>query len=176
MKQPTHFTIYRFPFAINHLFFIVLGFALTLTAISPVYAHAELVRQEPEPGAEMTVPPTEIRLTFNEPITADSTITLSTGQFQAVAGVIPQFDPQTPEQMVAPLPELAPGTYTVQWTAVSADGHPVTGSYTFTVVDATNPTGLLPAWWLVALAGVLLMLLALLWRRRQTQNKSSTIH
>jgi hypothetical protein len=41
-----------------------------------------------------------------------------------------------PDTMMAVLPVLAPGTFEVRWTAGSADGHLVRGTYTFTVEAA----------------------------------------
>jgi methionine-rich copper-binding protein CopC len=35
--------------------------------------------------------------------------------------------------MSVALPDLAPGVYKVQWTAVAADGHRTQGHYNFTV-------------------------------------------
>lgn len=95
-----------------------------------VFAHAELVQAVPEPGAILSQAPSEIRLTFAEEITAVSTIALFGQNFRAIA-VNTYVDTQDPKQLVADIPELSPGVYTVQWTAVSLDNHPLSGSYSF---------------------------------------------
>jgi methionine-rich copper-binding protein CopC len=102
-------------------------------AVDGVAAHAELVVAEPEPGAQLTDAPVEIRLTFSEPVAARSNIVVLGDGFAPVEGLIPQFSPDRPEQVYVPLPSLEPGTYTVQWTAVSSDGHEISGSYSFSI-------------------------------------------
>jgi hypothetical protein len=39
-----------------------------------------------------------------------------------------------PDRLVAALPALAPGTYTVEWQVLSVDGHRVAGTLLFTIV------------------------------------------
>ena len=39
----------------------------------------------------------------------------------------------SPDRLAAALPPLAPGTYHVEWRVLSADGHVVSGRYTFHV-------------------------------------------
>ncbi|NIP26955.1 MAG: copper resistance protein CopC, partial [Phycisphaerae bacterium] len=34
-------------------------------------------------------------------------------------------------ELIATLPDLEPGTYSVDWTVLSLDGHSASGSYTF---------------------------------------------
>ncbi len=106
--------------------------SLWATAVS-VQAHAQLLESDPAPGSTLASPPTEIRLTFNEPIGAESRLSLFNNAFYAQTGVESFVDPQNPNQLVATLPPLARGIYNVNWTAVSADGHPVSGSFRFQI-------------------------------------------
>ena len=85
------------------------------------------------PGAQLAESPAEIRLTFNESVATTSSIVLLTADFQPIEGLVGQFNPDRPQEIYAPLPELAPGVYTVQWTAASDDGHEVSGTYSFSV-------------------------------------------
>jgi methionine-rich copper-binding protein CopC len=117
-------------FTLRNSRFAIFSFFLFLF-VSTIYAHAELIESSPAPGEELTKSPAEIHLTFNEPVTADSTITLFTPTFQTISGLTATTDPNDPMVVTASLPPLAPNSYTVQWTAVSADGHQITGSYTF---------------------------------------------
>ncbi len=120
-------------------------------------AHAELVSAYPAPGATLDATPPEIRLTFSERIGPGSRIQLFGPQFRLVPGVQSGLDPAAPEQLRAFPPQLAPDTYTVQWTAVSADGHEVSGSYAFAVAPpGAAATQLRPAW---LIAGALLVAL-----------------
>jgi copper transport protein len=128
-------------------------------------AHSELLVAAPEPGAELTESPAEIRLTFSEPVGASSQIILLADGFQLVEGVTAQVDPARPEDLFAPLPALLPGVYTVQWTAASADEHAISGSYAFSYgVGSQVGFGIDPAgagWWVAALALILLGVLLL---------------
>lgn len=149
-------------------FGVLLAIVCVLLIGGSVLAHAELIASEPAAGAQLAESPAEIRLTFDEAVGGNSSIMLLTEGFEAIEGLVPQFNPAQPEQMYTPLPELEPGVYTVQWTAASADGHEVGGTYTFSVglveadtVPATDPAAAPDAtaeqggsglqWWLIAL-------------------------
>jgi hypothetical protein len=108
----------------------------------------------------------EVVLTFDEPLSHGSQIVLYAEAFQVVGGVETRLDgDRMVGQLAAP---LGPGTYTVQWTAVGADGHPAQGSYQFGV--AADGGGARMAGLAVAAgAGVVVLLGAAAWllgRRR----------
>lgn len=108
--------------------------AVWLLAAAPSRAQPQLIVAEPTPESRVETQPEEIRLTFSEPVTADSTITLLSGAYLAVEGVRAIPDPGAPEQLVAALPpDLAPGLYLVEWTAVGEDGRAMMGSFGFTL-------------------------------------------
>jgi copper transport protein len=117
----------------KYRFLLILVTLLLWATIDSVMAHAQLLESNPAPGSTLDAPPTEIRLTFDEPIGADSRINLFNNAFYAQTGVESFVDPQNPNQLVATLPPLARGIYNVNWTAVSADGHPVSGSFRFQI-------------------------------------------
>lgn len=141
---------------------VLLSGLFLIPAAGTIFAHAELIEAEPAPGTVLTSSPGEIRLTFNEPVATGSHAALYTADFQSVAGVESRLEPEAPEQLVAAVPELAPGVYSVQWTAVSADGHEISGSYAFSVgvpfAEPEQPSPPLP-WWQLSL---LLLVSALL--------------
>jgi methionine-rich copper-binding protein CopC len=101
-------------------------------SVAQVVAHAELVNSEPAPGAQLSSSPAEIRLTFSEPVGTGRIILLSDG-FDPVDGLDVQSDEEHPEVIFTTLPALAAGSYTVQWSAIGADGHEVAGSYSFAI-------------------------------------------
>ena len=105
-----------------------------LLLAATVLAHAELVDAVPAAGSTVTPPPAEIRLTFNETLLGGSQIVLYGERFQAVANVTTIVAGSQMRGLLAAT--LAPASYTVQWTAVSVDGHAVSGSYPFTVAAA----------------------------------------
>ena len=140
-------------------------------------AHAELVSAYPAPGASLDATPLEIRLTFSERIGPGSSVHLFGPQFRAVAGVQSGPDPAAPEQLRAIPPQLLPDTYTVEWNAVSVDGHQVSGSYAFAVKAPPAAPQYPPLSWLVAAVPLVLLLADAAWalgRRRRGARLSSS--
>jgi hypothetical protein len=115
----------------------------------------------PAPGSTVSGSPSEIRLTFDEPLVAGSTFVVYASAFQSTPGVAPVIEGASLHAHLAS--PLAPGDYTVQWKAVTADGHTTEGSYRFRVQP---PTGAPPWAWGVGLVVALAAGGAVLWRRR----------
>ena len=121
----------------------VAAIAALLWSAAQVRAHAELVESEPRDGAALTVAPSEIVATFDEPLDPSrSRLVLrdAAGEQVAAGGV----DPATPGRATMRIvPErLAPGAYEVRWTAVTPDDGAVErGVIRFTTTAAASPTG-----------------------------------
>ncbi|WP_329010670.1 copper resistance protein CopC [Micromonospora rifamycinica] len=117
------------------------GLAL-LVAATPARAHNSLTSASPAREATLPSAPTEITLEFLARLDpAFTTIVLTDGTKRRV----PTGDPVvTGTKSTVQLTDTLPnGTYTVAYRVVSADGHPVQGSYPFTVADpagAAAPT------------------------------------
>ena len=109
--------------------------------ISPVSAHAELVRSVPESNAILEQSPEQVELLLSEPLEANgSDIKVYDTNGQAVDHGDSSVDPSNPERMTVSLPPLPDGIYTVSWRALSQiDGHGTAGSFPFAVgkVDAS---------------------------------------
>lgn len=104
--------------------------ALTLLGGSPASAHAQLVRSSPADGATLAAVPPEVALTFNEAINPDFvTVKVSSDSGEAGRGE-PEVDGDTVYQPLDPTIEQ--GEYTVAYKVTSADGHPVSGTISFT--------------------------------------------
>ncbi|MFB6627171.1 copper resistance protein CopC [Streptomyces sp. NPDC056374] len=119
---------------------LILPLALTVTwaAAPPAAAHTDLVSSSPARGASLDRPPTAIRLTFSDEMTeryAKVALTAPDGSAADVAGL----DVSGRTATLPVEPGLAAGTYTVGYRVVSADGHPVAGSFAFTV-ERPGPT------------------------------------
>jgi copper transport protein len=116
---------------------------LALLLASPVAAHAQLVTSTPGAGEVVAEPPTELRLTFSEPIEAgytSATVVDESGTKLVSAGGEP--DPADQHVLVVPLPALADGAYTVTWRTLSAaDGHTISGFIVFGVGSVELPAG-----------------------------------
>jgi copper resistance protein C len=110
---------------------LLAGLALLLGA-TPALAHTRLLSSDPTDGASLDTAPRHVSLTFNETMTPGfSTITVvgpdgahyETGQVGAEGGTV----------SITLLPLGAAGRYEIGYRVVSADGHPVTGSVSFTL-------------------------------------------
>jgi len=116
--------------------------ALFLVFPAAVAAHAELDLPTPADGATVEGTPDDVSGTFTQRIDPDgSSLVLRDTADTVVARGDP--DPDDDRRMaIADLPELAPGTYEVQWTTMSAeDGELARGTWSFTVAAALKTPG-----------------------------------
>lgn len=112
--------------------FAVIGFA------TPAAAHAELESTTPADGSRFVGVPPSVTLVFGEDIFAPS-VKLSVRNASGTDIPLPQAE-VTGGTVTAQWPQDAPGdTYKVSFRVVSKDGHPVTGSFSFTYADEEVP-------------------------------------
>ncbi|ORA02755.1 hypothetical protein BST17_21755 [Mycolicibacterium bacteremicum] len=111
----------------------LLALALWASGSGIATAHTALIESDPADGSSLTVAPTTITLTFNEDInsTFANVVVNDSGGRNWVSGT-PVVTGSTLQATIGPDP-LISGMYTVGYRVLSADGHPVSGSYTFTV-------------------------------------------
>ena len=103
-----------------------------LFAANPAFAHAHLRSSSPAAGAVL-VAPDNIDCNFTEALEGRlSSLSVRDGAGREVATGA-SLAPSDAKQMVLKLPHLAPGTYQVNWVAVSVDTHRTEGSFSFTV-------------------------------------------
>jgi copper transport protein len=105
------------------------------------FAHAYLVHTSPAPNAVLLRSPRQVALTFDEavePRFAIISVTDANGQQLTTAPV--SRSPTNPDTLVVPLkPHLPPGWYLIYWRAISIDGHPVQGGYTWAIGPNPGP-------------------------------------
>ena len=119
------------------LVFLTVLSASAALAVLPSTKHATLVSSEPAANSHLASPPTRVRLVYSEPIEgklAKVTIVPATA---APIVLRAGADPRDVHAVIAPVDALGPGTSKVEWRVVSADGHPVDGTFSFTVGDTT---------------------------------------
>jgi copper transport protein len=113
--------------------------ALVLPAAAS--AHAYLTKTVPSASATLDRAPTSVQLTFDEAVEPRFAI-ISVTDKDAVSqttGPITR-SPSNPDTLVVPLrPNLPEGWYLVYWRAISIDGHPVQGAFTFAVGPNPGP-------------------------------------
>ncbi|MCX4963328.1 copper resistance protein CopC [Streptomyces sp. NBC_00654] len=127
---------------------ISLLFGLVLAGASPASAHAALTGSNPQDGAVVDTAPGEITLTFSESIAmGDDSIRVLDPTGKRVDDGAPRDmnSPGTVRYGVKLHSGLPDGTYTVAWQAVSADSHPVSGAFTFSIGAPSETTVALPS-------------------------------
>jgi copper transport protein len=117
----------------------VLGSALALPSMAS--AHAYLVKTDPAASVVLNRPPPNVSLTYDEavePRFAIISVTNPAGQQETTAPV--HRSPSNPDTLVVPLRSGLPeGWYLIFWRAISVDGHPVEGAFTYAVGPNPGP-------------------------------------
>lgn len=112
--------------------------ALSMTAVSiassTAFAHAALQSSSPKSGDILTVAPTAVVLRFNETLEASfnriTLVRLSNGVVTTTKATV---DAAHPDTLRLPLSRLGSGSYQVQWSTLTKDGHRTKGQYGFQV-------------------------------------------
>lgn len=101
----------------------------------PASAHAALLKTDPAQNSVVKAAPGQVTLTFSEGVllSADSLQVLDPTGRPVQQGTAHHAPGGTDTATVALRSGLGNGTYTVAWRAVSADSHPVSGAFTFSV-------------------------------------------
>lgn len=112
-----------------------LWFALAVTPAASL-AHGLLKSSFPADKAH-TAPPRELRLVFTErpELSLSRVVLLRSGRDTVALGPMTVTDVNLTVPIVGP---VTSGTYTVAWTTVGKDGHPVSGKFSFTVHGAED--------------------------------------
>jgi copper resistance protein C len=97
-------------------------------------AHAVLMSSSPAANSVLAEAPREIRLSFSERIERRfSSVSLTRSDGSKVQIARPAADPQKHNDLLVPLPALAPGQYQVEWQTTSADSHRIRGQFGFEI-------------------------------------------
>lgn len=124
---------------------IVLAVATTALAVvalpAAASAHAYLVKTVPAASVVLSKPPPNIQLTYDEAVEPKlAIISVSNSQGQQETTAPPARSPANPDTLVVPLkPHLPEGWYLIYWRAISVDGHPVNGAFTYAVGPNPGP-------------------------------------
>ncbi|NEV89300.1 copper resistance protein CopC/CopD [Streptomyces tendae] len=115
---------------------------LLLGGAGPASAHAALNSTDPGDGAVLQRAPGHVTLTFSESVGLrdDSFRVLDPGGHRVRTGVTGHAEGRSDTARVALPGGLGEGTYTVAWRVVSADSHPVSGAFTFSVGKPSQTT------------------------------------
>ncbi|MDO4918198.1 copper resistance CopC family protein [Kocuria sp.] len=130
----------RSPVWATALIAALLALAAVLVTAGPASAHDELLRTNPESGATLEKAPTTLDLTFSgniQDIGSEVRVTDSHGTDMTRGTLAVQGT-----KVSQPLREGGDTdeTYTVTWRVVSQDGHPIEGTFTYSVGDGAGTT------------------------------------
>ena len=127
------------PFVRQVLLAVLAVVALTVGSASPSLAHTALASTTPADGAGVDEAPPEVMLQFTDEVIELGAVVSVTGPRGSV-----DVGPLTVSgaTVTAGLPESLPGgSYSVDWRVSAADGHPISGTFSFSVVGtASSPT------------------------------------
>ena len=119
---------------------------LLIGASGSAAQHLRLTGSSPAKASTIAEPPREIRLSFSiKPELALVRISLASASGSKVAMGKPA---RTADSLTVSAPvegTLAAGGYTVGWQAASSDGHPIRGTFGFTVASAGSAPAATPA-------------------------------
>ena len=108
-----------------------------LLAPAAASAHALLEGTTPERGADLRAAPSTVELRFSEPVEGSfGSVRVFSSEGEPLEG-LESFRPdgESSQLGVRLPPDLDDGTYTVTYRVISADSHPVSGGFVFSVGD-----------------------------------------
>jgi len=116
------------------------GLALaTIAGVGRASAHAELLTSDPQPGEVFDTAPTQVTLTFTEPVEiALGAIRLFDGTGESIDISPARYADGRGDVVEIDLSHLAHDSYVVDWRVVSSDSHPVHAAFTFQVGPDSN--------------------------------------
>ena len=126
--------------AAGALLAVALAAVVLLGLVGPAAAHATLVSTDPTQGEVLEEAPERVVLTFDEAVRG---VPDAVQVFDAQGVLVPATAAvRGAELEVVPDEPLGEGTTVIAWRVVSEDGHPISGSLTFSVGAPT--TGFTP--------------------------------
>ena len=111
---------------------LIVCLSVSLVFMANAFAHTKVSKTSPADGEVLSQPPSAVVLYYNRPVKLISFKVLS-AQGEAVKV---SFDRKAAlTEHAIPVADLKAGHYTVKWTNVGGDGHPIKGRFTFSISD-----------------------------------------
>jgi copper transport protein len=126
---------------------LLLAALAVVAGSAPARAHASVVSTAPADRQVLGTPPPQVSLTFTEPVSLGLTrVGVIAPDGDTVATGRPVHPEGRAETVAVRLRTLsAKGTYTIVWHTVSADSHPVQGTFSFSIGRPTAGSSPVPA-------------------------------
>lgn len=115
---------------------LAVGVLLVLLLPTPAHAHATLVSTDPVSGSILTGPPPQITLTFSEAVrpVAERIQILGPDGKRADTGRVIGREQSVFVELKG---DLVKGTYLVSYRVVSSDSHPISGGFTWSLIEVS---------------------------------------
>ncbi|WP_256760793.1 copper resistance CopC/CopD family protein [Cohnella sp. WQ 127256] len=112
---------------------LILGLFSIVGVVGQAEAHAVLEQTTPPANSQLDTSPPMIEVLFNERLDTGGSklLVLNESSRNVAKGKLEMFNENKGIRME--LPKLGEGHYTVSYSVISADGHPISGAYVFTV-------------------------------------------
>ncbi|MFS8203324.1 copper resistance protein CopC (plasmid) [Streptomyces sp. CWNU-52B] len=125
----------------------LLGTLFLLAGAGSVSAHSAVRDTDPREGSVVQSAPRQVTMTFTEAvgITDDSLRVLSPENRRVNAGDTEHVPGHSDQVRVRLGDGLSDGTFTVAWRVVSADSHPISGAFTFSIGEPSETTAAVSA-------------------------------
>lgn len=115
------------------LYVLLLAMAASFAVPRPVSAHASLIEAVPAEDSRLAGPPAKVTLTFSERVENKLfSIRVLDRRGKAISQAKATIS-NNGRELSLDLPDAGAGVYTVSYSVISADGHPVSGAYVYTV-------------------------------------------
>lgn len=108
-----------------------------LAAAPAAHAHDELLSSSPADGESLDAAPSEATFTFSGEIAPVGVVFALTDADGATLS-LPTVPKVAGTEVTQQLPPLEGGQYELGWRVVSSDGHPISGTVTFTVAGSAS--------------------------------------
>lgn len=111
-----------------------LAFIVTVALPLPIFAHAIMVKSQPEQNATLTVSPKQVDVWFNDKVGSEyKAVAVIDSKGNRVDNKDVQQELLDGSHLYCTIPNLPADTYTVRYRVVSIDTHIVTGKFQFTI-------------------------------------------
>jgi copper transport protein len=112
-----------------------------IAAAAPAWAHAILLTTDPPKDGVAAQSPSQLTLTFSENVEVTfGAVRVYTCAGQRITTGAPEHSAATDHTVEVSVPKLDPGVYLVAWHVISADAHPVGGTYSFRIGPGAPPS------------------------------------
>ncbi len=112
---------------------------MLIAMAAPAWAHAILISTDPPKNGVAAVSPSQLSLMFNENVEVSfGAIRVYTCAGKRITTGSPHHFASSDRTVVLSVPKLDDGVYLVSWRVISADSHPVNGTYSFSIGNSSG--------------------------------------